>query len=143
MVTDAAWIDINKDGWKDLVVIGEFMPVSIFENHEGVLTNQTKAYGLSETDGWWSRILADDFDNDGDTDIVIGNLGTNTQFKASAKEPLTITYSDFYGNGVINPILCYYNRGTSFPYLSKDEMADQIPLIQKNFCVIRIMLMRN
>lgn len=133
MVTDAAWIDINKDGWEDLVVVGEFMPVTIFENHKGILSNQTKAYSLSETNGWWSRILAADFDNDGDTDIVIGNLGTNTQFKASASEPLSITYSDFYGNGVVDPILCYYNDGINYPYFSKDEMADQIPSIQKNF----------
>jgi hypothetical protein len=133
MVADAQWIDLNKDGWEDLIVAGQFMPVSIFENHKGVLSNQTVAYGLAETQGWWCRILADDFDNDGDTDLVIGNLGTNTQLKASATEPLSITYADFYGNGAINPILCYYNQGKSYPYFSKDEMADQVPTIQKKF----------
>lgn len=133
MVTDAVWLDINKDGWEDLVEVGEFMPITIFENHNGILTDQTKAYGLGDTNGLWCRILAGDFDNDGDTDLVIGNLGTNTQFKASAKEPLTITYADFYGNGIINPILCYYNNGKSYPYLSRDEMAGQIPSIQKKF----------
>lgn len=133
MVTDAAWVDINKDGWEDLVVIGEFMPITIFENQKGKLVDATKVYGLSETNGWWCRILADDFDNDGDSDLVIGNLGTNTQLKASATEPLTITFGDFYGNGTVNPILCYYNGDKSYPYYTKDEMADQVPVIQKKF----------
>lgn len=133
MVTDAVWLDINKDGWQDLIVVGEFMPVTIFENHNGSITDQTKAYGLGDTNGLWCRILADDFDNDGDTDLVIGNLGTNTQLKASITEPLTITYGDFYGNGVIDPILCYYNNGQSYPYFSRDEIADQIPSVKKKF----------
>jgi len=133
MVIDAMWFDINKDGWEDLIVVGQFMPIKVFENHHGKLSDETKAYGLSETNGWWCRILADDFDNDGDTDLVIGNMGMNTQLKASAKEPLTIVYADFYGNGVIDPILCYYNQGKNYPYFSKDEMADQIPSMQKKF----------
>ncbi|NNV57573.1 VCBS repeat-containing protein [Limnovirga soli] len=133
MVTDALWIDINKDGWEDLIVVGEFMPITLFENNKGKLKNATEAYHLNETDGWWCRILANDFDNDGDTDLVIGNLGNNTQLKAANESPITITYADFYGNGTIDPILCYYNHGKSFPYFSKDEMADQIPSIQKKF----------
>ncbi len=133
MVTDALWVDINKDGWEDLVVVGQFMPISVFENHQGKLVNATNAYGLGGTNGWWTRILADDFDNDGDTDIVVGNLGLNTQFKASANEPMSITYADFMGNGLIDPILCYYNQGKSYPYFSKDEIASQIPSLQKRF----------
>ena len=133
MVSDAVWLDVNKDGWEDLVVAGAFMPITVFINHLGVLHNETKVYGLSETNGWWCRILADDFDNDGDTDLVIGNLGTNTQFKASSTEPLTITYGDFFGNRTITPVLCYYNQGKSYPYYSKDEMADQFPSMQKKF----------
>ena len=133
MVTDAVWMDLNKDGWQDLVVVGEFMPVTIFENHAGILKDATKEYGLSETNGWWCRILAEDMDNDGDTDLVIGNLGLNTQFKASAAAPLSITYGDFYGNGTIDPILCYYNGSKSYPFYSKDEIADQVPSLQKKF----------
>lgn len=133
MVTDALWLDVNKDGWEDLIVTGQFMPVSIFENHGGRLSNQTVSYGLAATEGWWCRIAAADFDHDGDSDLVIGNLGTNTQLKATESEPLTITYGDFYSNGNIDPILSYYNKGKSYPYFSKDEMADQIPAIQKKF----------
>lgn len=133
MVTDAVWTDINKDGWEDLIVVGQFMPVRIFGNHGGKLKDETNAYGLSGTNGWWRRILADDFDNDGDTDFVIGNLGLNSSFKATPREPLSITYGDFFSRGVIIPILCYYNGGKNYPWYSKDEMAEQIPYIQKKF----------
>ena len=133
MVTDAVWLDLNKDGWPDLIAVGQFMPVTVFENHQGKLVNATKAWGLSNSSGWWCRILADDFDKDGDTDLVIGNLGNNTAFKASENEPLTITYGDFYGNGVLEPVLCYYNKGKSYPYFTKDEMTDQVPSLQKRF----------
>jgi enediyne biosynthesis protein E4 len=133
MVTDAAWLDINKDGWEDLVVVGSFMPVCIFENHQGKLVNATTTYGLNNTNGWWCRILADDFDGDGDADLVIGNMGNNTPFKPTVQEPLSITYGDFYGNGTINPVLCYYNGGKRYPYYSKDEMVEQMPFIQKKF----------
>ena len=133
MVTDAVWIDLNKDGWNDLVVVGQFMPITIFENHNGQLTDQTKAYGLSDTNGWWTRILAADFDNDGDTDLVIGNLGDNTQFKASNEEPLSITYGDFDQDGIIDPILCYYIQHSSYPVATRDEIFDQIPSLHKKF----------
>jgi hypothetical protein len=131
MVADAVWVDLNDDGWKDLVVVGEFMPVTIFENHNGRLTNATAVYGLSETQGWYHRILAGDFDHDGKTDLIIGNLGDNTAFKASVKEPISIVYGDFYDNGYIDPILCYYNNGKSYPYYSRDELVGQVPSLQK------------
>jgi hypothetical protein len=133
MVTDAAWTDVNKDGWDDLIVVGEFMPVTIFENRQGQLVNQTSAYGLANTEGWWCRLLTGDFDNDGNVDVVIGNMGNNTQFKATVNEPLSIVYKDFYNNGSIDPVLCYYNGGKQWPYYSRDEMAEQIPTINKKF----------
>lgn len=133
MVTDALWIDLNKDGWNDLVVVGQFMPITIFENHNGKLTNRTKANELSDTNGWWTRLLAADFDNDGDTDLVIGNMGDNTQFKAGKNEPLTITYSDFDQDGVIDPILCYYIQHNSYPVATRDEIFNQMPSLHKKF----------
>ena len=131
MVTDALWLDLNKDGWPDLVTVGEFMPITIFLNHNGVLADATKAYGLDKTQGWYHRILAGDFNNDGHVDLVLGNLGNNTAWKATETEPVTITYGDLYGNGVNEPILGYYNKGKSYPYFSRDELVGQIPSLQK------------
>ncbi len=131
MVTDAAWIDLNKDGWPDLVVAGQFMPITIFENKKGRLTDKTAAYGLSGTNGWWSRILAEDINGDGDTDLVVGNLGTNTVFHASPSEPLSICYGDFNGDGLLDPVLCQYYQGKEYPYFSRDELLEQIPALQK------------
>jgi hypothetical protein len=133
MVTDALWIDLNKDGWQDLVVVGQFMPITIFENHNGKLAEATKAYGLSETNGWWTRILAEDFDRDGQVDFIVGNLGENTQYKASENEPLTITYGDFDHDGVIDPILCYFIQHQSYPVATRDELFNQMPSLHKKF----------
>lgn len=131
MVTDAVWLDLNKDGWPDLVVAGQFMPVTIFENEKGRLTDRTAAYGLAGTRGWWSRLLATDLNGDGDTDLVIGNLGSNTYFKAGPQTPMSICYSDFNGDGLLDPVLCLYNQGKAYPYYSRDEILEQIPSLQK------------
>ncbi|HTI11435.1 MAG TPA: VCBS repeat-containing protein [Puia sp.] len=133
LVADACWIDLNKDGWPDLVLAGSFMPITIFENKEGKLINQTRAYGLDHTQGWWTSILAEDFDHDGNIDLVVGNLGTNTQFRASDKEPLKIWYGDFSGNKTFDPILTYYIQGKSYPYASRDELLRELPAQQKKF----------
>jgi len=133
MVSDACWIDLNKDGWPDLVVAGAFMPITIFENRKGRLVDQTKAYGLDHTQGWWTSMLAADFDHDGDTDLVVGNLGINSQFRASAEEPMRIYYGDFSGNGTFDPILTYYIQGKSYPYASRDELLRELPAQQKKF----------
>jgi hypothetical protein len=131
MVTDAVWLDLNKDGWSDLIVVGQFMPVTIFENEKGRLYDRTAAYGLTGTRGWWSRIFATDVNGDGDTDLVLGNLGSNTFFKASAQAPMSICYSDFNGDGLLDPVLCLYNKGKEYPYYSRDEILEQIPSLQK------------
>jgi hypothetical protein len=133
MVSDACWIDLNKDGWPDLVVVGCFMPVTIFENRHGQLIDQTAAYGLSRSQGWWTCILPIDPDRDGNTDLIIGNLGANTQFSASDTEPLQVYSGDFTGSGTFDPILTYYIRGKSYPYASRDELLRELPAKQKKF----------
>ncbi|GGA91914.1 VCBS repeat-containing protein [Puia dinghuensis] len=133
MVADACWIDLNKDGWPDLVTVGPFTPVTIFENRQGQLVDQTAAYGLAQSQGWWTTLLPIDIDKDGNTDLVIGNLGTNTAFKASEEQPLRIYYGDFSGNGTFDPLLTYYIQGKSFPYASRDELLRELPALQKKF----------
>ncbi|MEX2592164.1 MAG: VCBS repeat-containing protein [Anditalea sp.] len=133
MITDAAWVDINKDTWPDLIVVGEWMPVRIFINYEGVLKEETTRYGLSDTGGLWTKIFPFDYDNDGDVDFVLGNLAPNTQFKASKDRPMEIYTKDFDNNGVADPIITYFNKGSSYPYASRDELLEQMPSLKSKF----------
>ena len=133
MVTDAAWIDINNDKRKDLVVVGEWMPVKVFINNGNSFTDASSAYIHFPSTGWWNKLTAADMDNDGDEDLIIGNLGVNTQFHVNDKEPLTLVYKDFDNNGSVDPVLCYYINGTSWPAFSRDDLAEQLPFINKKF----------
>jgi len=133
MVADACWTDLNHDGWPDLILIGPFMPITIFENEQGRLTDRTAAHGLDHSQGWWTSILPIDIDQDGNTDLVVGNLGRNTAFRASEKEPLQVYYGDFSGNGTFDPLLTYFIQGKSFPYASRDELLRELPAMQKKF----------
>jgi len=133
MVTDAVWTDVNNDKFPDLVVVGEWMPVKVFINEKGKLKDASSTYIKFASAGWWNRILADDFDGDGDMDMVIGNWGLNSQLKASDKEPLSLYYKDFDGNGSIDPVLCYYIQGVSYPFNSRDDLAEQVPMVKKKF----------
>ena len=133
MVTDAAWTDINRDGWPDLIVVGEWMPVKVFINNKGHLEDKTFLFGLEKTGGLWTRIVPGDLDGDGDTDFLLGNLAPNTQLHASEKEPMTLCVNDYMKNGVSVPVLCYYIQGVSYPYPSLDELAESMPLLKKKF----------
>ena len=133
MVTDALWLDINNDKQKDLVVVGEWMPIKIFINQKGKLTDESSQYIKFPSTGWWNTIAAADIDGDGDSDLIIGNCGLNTQFQASAKEPITMYYKDFGNNGNLHPIMCYYINGISYPMASKDDLTDQLPFLRNKF----------
>jgi hypothetical protein len=133
MVTDAAWVDLNHDHYPDLVLVGEWMPIKIFINEKGKLVDRSADYIHFPSTGWWNSILAGDFDGDGNTDLIIGNQGLNNQFHASEKEPVTLYYKDFRGDGRPDPILCYYINGISYPIYSKDDLTDQFPWLKKKF----------
>jgi hypothetical protein len=133
MITDAAWIDLNNDKKNDLIVVGEWMPVTVYINNNGVLENKTSEYFDKEYSGWWNKLLVDDFNNDGKQDLVIGNTGMNTQCKATEKEPAEMYYKDFDNNGAIDPVFCFYIQGKSYPYVSRDEMLDQISVMRTRF----------
>ena len=133
MVTDACWVDHDLDGDPDLVVVGEWMNISIYNNDHGTFTDITGISGLAETSGWWNCIMAADLDMDGDMDLVGGNLGLNSMLKASLQEPVELWLNDFDNNGIPDPILCAYNDGTSYPIATLDEMKRQIIGIEKRY----------
>jgi hypothetical protein len=133
MVTDALWLDMNGDKKNDLVVVGEWMPVSVFINTNGKLENRTKDYFDKQYSGWWNKLAIGDFNHDGKPDLIIGNMGLNSQCKVSDQEPAEMYYKDFDDNGAVDPILCFYIQGKSYPYLTRDELLDQISIMRTRF----------
>ncbi|RYY23942.1 MAG: hypothetical protein EOO04_13710, partial [Chitinophagaceae bacterium] len=133
MITDAAWIDLDDDGRKDLVLCGEFMPVTVFLNTKQGFVNATSAWFPVSDTGFWSSLSIADVNGDGKDDIIAGNLGTNTQFKISADQPGEMYYADFDQNGSIDPFFNFYIDGKSYPFVSRDELNDQIYAMRKKF----------
>jgi hypothetical protein len=134
MVTDAVWVDVNKDKRTDLVLTGEWMPITVLiQNESGVFDNKTKDFGVEGSDGWWNTIVADDFDKDGDIDLVAGNFGHNSRLRAKANEPVSIYVGDIDNNNSLDQILTYYNNGVSFPFISRDQLIKQVPSLKRKF----------
>jgi hypothetical protein len=130
MVTDATWTDIDSDGDKDLVVVGDWMGISIFKNENG---NFEKQITIPNSNGWWNRIEAADLDNDGDQDFVVGNWGLNTKFKATSERPVTMYVNDFDNNGKSEFIINWYPPldSIAYPFSTKGELTSQLPGLRK------------
>jgi hypothetical protein len=126
MVTDAVWIDLNQDNQKELVVVGEWMPVSIFAFEQGKMVNKTDTYFEKNYNGFWNKIAIGDFNKDHKPDLIIGNWGDNSQIKANKNAPAETYYKDFDKNGSIESILCCHIQGKSYPYVTRDELLNQI-----------------
>ncbi len=133
MITDAQWADLNNDGRKDLVICGEFMPVMVFHNTVSGFIDKTSEFFSTPERGFWFSLKVTDVDGDRLLDIIAGNLGINTQIKASEKEPAELYYADFDGNGSIDPFFNFYIQGTSYPYVSRDELNEQMYSMRKKF----------
>jgi hypothetical protein len=133
MVSSAAWVDVDKDGLTDLVITGEWMPVKIFHNTGHQFVDISAQSGLEKTNGWWCSLLPADVDNDGDIDFIIGNMGTNTQFKVNEDQPLITYADDFDNNGKIDPVMTWYIQGVSYPFNSRDEIVGELPALNKKF----------
>ncbi|MDH5250603.1 MAG: VCBS repeat-containing protein [Cyclobacteriaceae bacterium] len=134
MVNSAVWVDLNKDGKSELVVVGEWMPVRVFEYQEGKLTDVSLEYGLENTHGWWNKVVADDLDGDGDQDLIIGNLGENYKFTASVDKPFQVFAKDFDRNGTNDIFLArYYGDSLLVPIRGKECTTQQMPVIGQKF----------
>ena len=134
MATSAVITDYNNDSWLDIIVVGEWMPIKVFKNSKNGFTDVSEELGLNkDTTGWWWSINQGDFDNDGDTDYMIGNNGLNYKYKATENETFDIYVNDFDKNKKQDIVLSYYNEGKQYPVRGRECSAQQIPGIKKKF----------
>lgn len=138
LISDALFSDFTGDGKPDLILAGEFMPLTFFEYRDGKFLNVTATTGIENHSGWFNSIVAGDFDNDGDTDYIVGNLGLNAAFSASQAEPVTIYAKDFDNNGSYDPVLEVYNRDSTgrkqpYPYAKRDDIIKQMLMMRRRF----------
>ncbi len=133
MITDMAWVDVDKDKDPDMLIVGQWMPVKLFINEGGRFTDRSDSYGLSGTEGWWNRVSAADLNDDGHMDLVLGNHGLNSRFRASPEKPLTMYVNDFDLNGSVEHIICAFNGDTAYPVAMKDDLVRQIPALERNY----------
>ncbi len=138
MVTAAVWVDFDNDKQTDLVIAGEWMPLRFFKNNHGNLLETTASTGVNQMNGMWRSLVANDIDNDGDIDLVGGNLGLNCDYQVNATQPMQLYAKDLDGNGSIDPIFFYFIKGVdgkrhSFPAIGRSWLADQVPSMKKQF----------
>ncbi|MBI5008671.1 MAG: VCBS repeat-containing protein, partial [Bacteroidia bacterium] len=133
LLASALWTDFNNDTWSDLILAGEWMPLTFFKNDHGKLINVSAATGLESFTGWWNSITGADFDRDGDIDYVAGNLGLNSQYKVSQSEPMRIMSKDFDRNGTSDPVCSYFVQGKSYPIYQRNILLTQIPSLRNRF----------
>ena len=133
LVCDARVADLNKDGKPDLIVVGEWMAPTVLLNEGGRFADATKQWFPANAQGWWNCLTVADFDNDGDMDMVAGNYGLNSQFRATPAQPVQLTYGDFDGDGRIDPFITYFVQGKSYPYASRDEALGQVNFLKARF----------
>ena len=132
MVTDAIWSDYDGDNDADLILVGEWMPVTVFENANGKFLKKSIP-AFNKTSGWWYSIDQGDFDGDGDQDYLVGNLGLNYKYKTTPEQPFDVYYKDFDSNGSKDIVLGYYNFGKHYPLRGFSCSSQQIPSLKNEF----------
>jgi len=133
MVTDAIWTDVTGDGKPDLIVVGEWMPVTIFKNMGSGKLAKLPCPGLEQSHGWWNRILAGDFTGHGRTDFMLGNLGLNGRLHASETEPTIMYVKDFANNGFDEQIVTTVSQGKRYPIVLRDDIIRAIPALKARY----------
>lgn len=133
MVTDAEFKDLNGDQKSELIIIGEFMPLQIFNFDKGKSINVTKTFFDESPSGLWNTLMIEDLNKDGKFELLVGNQGLNSQYKASIAEPMELYVKDFDSNGSVEPILTMYVKGIKVPFLTRDELLEQISMMRPRF----------
>lgn len=133
MVTGAVFCELDGVPGKELVTVGEFQSPAVFSRQQGQWTDRSRAFLPKALPGWWTSLMAADLDGDGDKDLLAGNYGLNTQFRARDSMPLTVHCKDFDGNGKMDIVTSYYIGGKAWPALSLDDLVDQLPFLRKRF----------
>lgn len=134
MITDAVWEDYDKDNKKDLIIVGDWMPITIFHNENGALKKvEQQQLALTHSNGWWNCIKSGDIDKDGDMDFILANHGLNSRFHASAERPVEMYINDFDKNGTVEQILCQYEGEQSYPLVSRHDLVGQMPSLKKKY----------
>ncbi len=129
LVTSAAFSDVNNDGWKDLIVTGEWMPLTIFINKKGKFEKTE----VPNSTGLWQSLFIDDVNDDGHPDILAGNWGWNNKFWSGKDGPVRLYVGDFDLNGKTDHLLSYTKDGVEYPFLAKDEVERELPLLKKHY----------
>jgi hypothetical protein len=133
MVTDAAWVDVDKDGWPDLVVTGEWMPPILFKNHQGHLVRENLTDDDVDLSGWWCGMTVADVNGDGHPDLLLGNYGLNSKLTASADYPLKMYVGDMMGSQRMAQIMAVEKKGKYYTFLDKENLEKQLPYLKKKY----------
>ena len=138
LVCDAVWTDFDNDGWPDMILAGEWMNIQFFKNDNGRLVNISATSGISDEKGWWNSIAPGDFDNDGDIDYILGNVGKNTFYRVDHEHPGKIYAKDFDNNGSYDAIPTLYlkdedGKRKEFPAQTRDDLIKQMISMRSKF----------